>query len=455
MYTIIDIETTGGSPKNDKITEIAIYVYDGSKIIDEFVTLINPERNIPYFTTQMTGISNEMVADAPTFFQVAKKIVEITENRIFVAHNSSFDYNFIKSEFKQLGYVFKRKQLCTVKLSRKLFPGKPSYSLGYICRDFNIIINGRHRAGGDAYATVKLFDLLLKKDIENKPVFNQMANFVPANIKFNFDKRIIDDLPEEAGIYYFYNKKADIIYIGKSKNIQTRVVQHLYNESTKRAIEMKDNIYDISYETTGSELIALLLESDEIKTHKPLYNRAQRRTSTHWGIYEFEDEDGYIQFEIRKNNSDEIPIISYSNRKKNEEVLNSYLAEFNLCQKLCGLYKTEQACFHYQVNQCNGACIGEESPADYNKRVQQLLQRFEFEHDNFYIIDKGRDDDEKSVVRVANGKYLGFGYIGINEINQGYEILNDCIKTKKDTKDAQKIIKSYLKRNNVESYIKI
>jgi len=164
MYAILDIETTGGSPKFEKITEIAIYVHDGTKVTDQYVTLINPERNIPYFITSLTGITNEMVEDAPRFYEVAKTIVEITEGKTIVAHNARFDYSFLREEFKALGFNFRRGLLDTVTLSRKLFPGYPSYSLGNICNNLGIVIEDRHRASGDALATVKLFELLLDKD---------------------------------------------------------------------------------------------------------------------------------------------------------------------------------------------------------------------------------------------------------------------------------------------------
>jgi DNA polymerase-3 subunit epsilon len=161
MYSIIDIETTGGMARNEKITEIAIYVFDGENIVDEYSSLINPERPIPYNITALTGISNEMVAESPKFFEIAKDIIEKTENTTFVAHNVAFDYGFIKQEFKSLGYNFHRPKLCTVKLSRKLIPGLPSYSLGNLCKSLNINITDRHRAAGDAKATVELFKMLL------------------------------------------------------------------------------------------------------------------------------------------------------------------------------------------------------------------------------------------------------------------------------------------------------
>jgi len=166
-YAILDIETTGGSPKKERITEIAVYIHDGKKVVDEFTSLINPEKNIPPFITGLTGISNEMVADAPRFYEIARKIVEITEDKTLVGHNVSFDYRFIRQEFANLGYEYRRNSICTVQLSRKLLPGHKSYSLGKLCSNLDIHIKDRHRASGDAYATVKLFELLLEKDRES------------------------------------------------------------------------------------------------------------------------------------------------------------------------------------------------------------------------------------------------------------------------------------------------
>lgn len=167
MYAVVDIETSGGRAQVDKITEIAIYIHDGEKIVDEFSTLINPEVYIPPFITRLTGINNEMVASAPKFYEVAKKIVLMTEGHLFVAHNAPFDYRFIQEEFKRLGYNYQRQTMCTVRMSRKIIPGMGSYSLGNLCQNLGITINNRHRAAGDALATTKLLELLLLKT-ENK-----------------------------------------------------------------------------------------------------------------------------------------------------------------------------------------------------------------------------------------------------------------------------------------------
>ena len=454
MYAIIDIETTGGSARLEKITEIAIYQHDGNKITGEYVTLINPERNIPYFITNLTGITNEMVEDAPRFYEIAKQIVELTEGRTFVAHNARFDYSFIREEFKSLGFNFKRSLLDTVALSRKLIPGHKSYSLGNICKDLGITINGRHRAEGDALATVKLFEILMEKDRElNGNKVALMKNKKLSKLHPNLDINKIENIPEDPGVYYFYNENNDLIYIGKSRNLQQRISTHLSNNTTNKAMEMRDQIADISWETTGSELIALLKESSEIKINKPVYNRAQRRSGFQWGIFSFTDENGYINYRYGQLNNDELPISVFTSKEKAKSKLNSLVESLVLCQKLSGLYETEGACFHFQVGICRGACCGKESPEEYNERASKVSEEFIFSRRNFFIIDKGRDEEERCVVKIVNGKYSGWGYFNINDMGFGLSALHDCILQSADNHDIQVILKQYLKNFKVEKII--
>jgi DNA polymerase-3 subunit epsilon len=454
MYAIVDIETTGGSAHKEKITEIAVYLHDGNEITNEFVSLINPERNIPYFITNLTGITNEMVEDAPKFYEIAKKIIEFTEGRTFVAHNARFDYSFIRQEYKSLGFNFKRNILDTVALSRKILPGHKSYSLGNICKDLNITINGRHRAAGDALATVKLLEILIARDIEvngNRSSLLKNTKVSKLNPKLNLKK--IDSIPDEPGIYYFYNEKGDLIYIGKSRNLQQRISTHLSNNSTNRAMEMRDLIADIDWVTTGSELIALLKESFEIKFNKPVYNRAQRRTGFQWGIFNFTDPNGYLNYRYGQINDDEVPVSVFTSKEKTKSKLNSLVERFSLCQKLTGLYETEGACFHYQVGICKGACIGKESPEVYNERATKATEEFIFTRRNFFIIDRGREDEERCAVKVVNGKYTGYGYFNINDMGFGLSAIHECIKPSVDNRDIQVILKQYLKSNRVEKII--
>ncbi len=454
MYAIVDIETTGGSAVIEKITEIAIYLHDGQEITGEFVSLINPERNIPYFITNLTGITNEMVEDAPRFFEIAKTIVEMTEGRTFIAHNARFDYSFIRQEFKSLGFNFKRNILDTVALSRKLFPGHRSYSLGNICKDLDININGRHRAAGDALATVRLFEMLLKKDLElNSNNSALIKNTRVSKLHPGLDIAKLELIPEEPGIYYFYNESGDLIYIGKSRNLQQRISTHLSNNSTNRSMEMRDLIADIDWETTGSELIALLKESSEIKKSKPIYNRAQRRTGFQWGIFSFTDKKGYINYRYGQVDNDDNPVSVFTSKEKAKSKLASLVEKYYLCQKLTGLYETTGSCFHYQVGICKGACCDKESTEEYNERALKASEEFIFTKRNFFIIDKGRDTEERCAVRIVNGKYSGYGYFSINDMGFGLTAVHECIKPSTDNRDIQVILKQYLKSNRVEKII--
>jgi DNA polymerase-3 subunit epsilon len=455
MYAILDIETTGGSPKTEKITEIAIFFHDGKKVVDEWSTLINPEKSIPYFITGLTGITNEMVANAPRFYEVAKEIVERTEDHIIVGHNVKFDYSFIKSEFKTLGFNFDRSTLCTIKLSRKIFPGHKSYSLGKLCKDLGIEIHDRHRAAGDALATVKLFEMLQdQEEGELGQEFLKEPSGRYKNLNENLTIEDIQKLPEECGTYYFFDDSQQLLYIGKSKDIRHRVLSHLGNTTTKRALELKQRIHSISYELTGSELIALLKESKEIKEQKPRYNRAQKRTSSYWGLYPGKDEYGYITFALKKlSETPHDPVTSFNNKKEAREALTKMVGKNWLCQKLSGLYQTDGACFHHSIRQCNGACIQGEAVSAYNKRAEALLASLQLDRGNLLIIDSGREADERSLVRIEKGIYMGYGYLSLNESYLGIDEMLECIQPALDNRDVRQILRNWLKNNRVEKIL--
>ena len=442
-YAIVDIETTGLRAGKEKITEIAIYLHNGKEVTGRFSTLVNPEKKIPYRITRMTGINDRMVEDAPKFYEIAKKIVEFTEEAILVGHNVRFDYSFIRHEFLSLGYEYRRQTIDTVKLARKLIPGQPSYSLGKLCKALGIDNRARHRADGDALATVKLFELLLSMEKEPENLFT--SNMAPDR-----NRQILEPLPHAPGVYYFYNKHDELIYIGKSIDIHARVQQHLTNNSTKKALEMKNNLYRVEYTLTGNELVALLLESAEIKRHRPLYNRTQLRSYFNYGLYSFIDKNGYNQLTINRIINSSPPLYTYSSLQEGKEHLTRITEKFGLCQKLTGLYKTEGACFYYQIHQCNGACIGKEPPGEYNMRVEEAITNYYFDKQNFLIIDKGRDDSERSVVKVMNGKYEGFGFISSDMRISALHDVDDFIKPQKDNKEVRRLIIRYLKQKKKE-----
>jgi len=274
LYAILDIETTGGKYNEEGITEIAIYRFDGHKVVDQFISLVNPERPIQPFVVGLTGINNKMLHNAPKFYEVAKRIIEITQDCVIVAHNAQFDYRILSLEFDRLGYDFDRKSLCTVALSQELLPGHASYSLGKLVRALGIPITDRHRANGDAMATVKLFKMLLAKDSE-KTIVQAAVRANPKRVIDTKLKNIIQEMPSECGVYYMHNVNGTIIYIGKSKNIKKRINQH-FTGNNRKSKKIQDDVVAVTYEKTGSELIALLKENEEIKRNKPIYNRASQ-----------------------------------------------------------------------------------------------------------------------------------------------------------------------------------
>lgn len=447
QYVIVDIETTGGSPKASKITEIAMYKHNGYEITGEFSSLVNPEMAIPEFITRLTGISDRMVENAPKFFEIAKQIIEFSEDCIFVAHNVGFDYGIIRHEFKSLGYDFRKPHLCTVRASRYVIPGMPSYSLGKLSRSLGIEIKDRHRAGGDALATAHLFTMLFDKDPGDLQSFIQQE-VNPKILHPNLDLETLDSLPGKTGVYKFYNEFNQLIYIGKSNQIKSRVEQHLRNGKTRKGIQMSKEIVRIEYDITGSELIALLKESQLIKLHKPIYNQALKRSKFPYGLYDYFDESGYRRLFIALSSKNpDLPFISFSSKKEGTNYLEFKCEELNLCQKLTDLYQTKSNCFHYGIGKCEGACIHKEPAEIYNERVDQLINDLSFNGNSFYIIDKGRHKSEKSIVLVERGTITGFGYApyhfqGLTPLK--WKRFIDLIN---EDRDARTILSSYIRKN--------
>lgn len=270
MYAILDIETTGGKYNEEGITEIAIYKYDGHTVVDQLITLINPEKEIQPFVVRLTGINNNMLRNAPKFYEVAKRIIEITEDCVIVAHNANFDYRILKTEFDRLGYKFERKTLCTVQLSKKLIPGLSSYSLGKLCKKLTIPVSNRHRAEGDALATVKLFKLLIDKDIDKTIIKTQIKKPKEIRLSDKFQS-ILDNLPSSTGIFYVHNSDHEIIYLGKGKNLK-RIVNKLFLKTSKRAKLLQEVLTSVTYEETGNELINKLKFHQEAEIHRPKFN---------------------------------------------------------------------------------------------------------------------------------------------------------------------------------------
>lgn len=366
IYSVIDVETTGGSPKSSKITEIAIYRHDGNQVMDEFVTLVNPEMSIPEFVSNLTGISDAMVEHAPKFYEIAKKIIEFTEGTIFVAHNVGFDYGMIRSEFRRLGYDFRLPHLCTVRGSRQIIPGKDSYSLGKLTRSLGIELVGRHRAGGDALATAKLLSLLLEKNS------NELAGLIQHELNPNFlhpalNLEEVEEIPNRAGIYKFFDENNQLIYLGKSKTIRSHVEQHLKDTSTKKSAHWCSEIVRVEFELTGTDLIAAILEHQVKKSKKPKYNRATRAKIT----------------------------------------------------------------------------TGEDL---FSGRLKEL----DFNGESFYLLGKGRNKQEKSLILIENGSFSGYGFAPFHMNRLSPLFWKRFISYSSEDEMIQRMIASHIKKNKSE-----
>ncbi len=459
MYAIIDVETTGGSAAYERITEIAIVLHDGEKIIDQFNTLLNPERSIPWNITQLTGITDQMVATAPKFFEVAKRIVEITEGAIFVAHNVTFDYKFVQEEFARLGFPYVRRQLCTVRMSRKAFPGLPSYSLSNLKKHFSIVTERSHRALDDTMATVDVFErILATQNGENIREFihhGVKESKLPKSITLD----ILHALPEDCGIYYLHNNKGEVIYVGKSLNIRKRLFEH-FADMTPKGEKLRAGVEDISFEIMGSELLALLRESEEIKRLQPPINRAQRIRNFAGCVFSYTDQNGYVCLAFGKNtakNAKQLNVVSEFPKVDSAKMhLQSLARKYELCHRLCHLDASDRACFHYGIKKCMGACIGEESASSYNERVAEaLVQMNKRLSGSFLILDKGKDAESSVLIAILDGNYGGYCHVDNHFTGVAEDVFDMLEKPKEKDPDAARIIHSFMEHKPGLKVIKL
>jgi len=386
-----------------------------------------------------------MLRSAPKFYEVAKRIIEITQDCIIVAHNASFDFRILRTEFRRLGYNFEAKTLCTVELAKALIPEQASYSLGKLVRALGIPMADRHRASGDALATVKLFKMLLDKDVEKVILKELVKTEVIKGIAPKL-LDIIESLPSKTGVYYIYNQIGDLIYIGKSRNIKKRINQHFTGTSTKSK-KIQAAVFSVTYDETGCELIALLKESEEIKINKPILNRAQRKSIFQWALYQEIDSNGYINLKLQKADGRKKEITSFTTLQEGKNALFRITSHYNLCQKLTGLYDTTKECFQYKIKECDGACIGKIVPAEYNSRVQEFINNNSFDNQNMVLIDRGRTVNERSAVLIENGIYKGYAFYDLNYQINTIEILRNIIIPMQNNRDTRNIIQSHIRKS--------
>jgi DNA polymerase III subunit epsilon len=437
-FAIVDIETTGSYSASIGITEIAIVVFDATKTIDSFETLINPGESVLPFVTRLTGITNEMLVDAPRFEEVAGKIWEMTEDAVFVAHSVNFDYSYIQRAFKSLGADFRRKKLCTVRLSRKIFPGHPSYSLGNICSNLGIEINNRHRAMGDALATVRLFEKCLQHDGEDVISASLKKNSKEAILPPHLSKEVYELLPERTGVYYFHDQHGKVIYVGKAINIKKRIYSHFTGHGSRLSFHTR--IANITYRICGTELISLLLESDEIKRLYPIYNQAQKYDSGNYILTDYTDQRGIMHIQLTKSHPSLPSHMVFRSFDAARSFMFRFMEDHHLCPKYCGMQTGHGPCFDFQIKKCKGVCAGAEKVAVYNRRAKKALKEIKETTETKIIVDQGRTFNEKSVVLIENGVYLGFGYFeGPEEVNT-IEQARAIIQPFRHTADVQRIL---------------
>lgn len=412
FYAIVDIETTGGYAASNGITEIAVFISDGKKVINEYHTLLNPYYTIPRFIESLTGITNEMVESEPDFKAVSDELYELLNDKIFVAHNVNFDYSFLKHHFQQAGILFDCKKLCTIRMSRQIIPGLRAYGLDKICRHLEIDISDRHRAKGDAEATVTLFHHLLQNDsngvVEKMMKGNSKEQFLPPNVSAEEIKK----LPRVPGVYYFHDKKGKPIYVGKAKNIFKRVNSHFSNNKpNQQKQEFLKKIYHISYKETATEMMAFVLESIEIKKLWPEQNRSQKRFEASFGLYQFTDGNGFTRLFIEKRKRNLKPLYTVNLLVEGHALLRKMIKDFDLCPRLCFIQSEQVKCASVTESNCNGECENRDFAEEYNSRVLDCIQHLNSNLPTFALLDKGRVEEEQSCFLVERGRFYGMGYL--------------------------------------------
>jgi DNA polymerase III subunit epsilon len=415
LYAVVDIETTGGYAGGNGITEIAIRISDGKKVLRSYDTLLNPVYSIPRYVQGLTGITDEMVAGQRHFAEAAQEIYELLHDKIFVAHNVNFDYSFLHHHLKEAGYDLSCKKLCTIRLARQVLPGHRRYSLGTFCEAIGIPIEQRHRAGGDADATVKLLHHLIDNDLND--CLGKMLKgtskeqYLPPNLPAHYVK----GLPHQPGVYYFHDSKGKIIYVGKARDLSKRVHSHFSNnKANKQKQEFLRNIHSISFKTTATELMAFILESVEIRKLWPQENRSQKRFQHSYALYAFHDANGFMRLGIEKKHKTLPALYTFNLLTEGHNLLRKLTHQFSLCPKLCFLQQPHAECSGKDDGRCDGACDSAVDATSYNSRVIECIAFLNKELPTFALMDEGLQTHEQSCILMEKGRFVGMGYIPKN-----------------------------------------
>lgn len=428
MYAIVDIETTGGPAYNCGITEVAIIIHDGEKVVERYEQLIYPERTIPHFITVLTGISDTMVEKSPVFEDVAERIYALLNGNIFVAHNAQFDFTFLNYRLKQLGMPLQVPRLCTVRMARRIFPGLPSYSLGNLCRSLEIPLSNRHRAGGDADATVKLFEKMLQHGGDEVIAQMLKRSSYEHILPLHIDKQEIAQLPYSEGVYYFHDNTGKVIYVGKAVNIRKRVLSHFsVQDSSLKRQEFVREVRKITYTVCNSELEALVFESSEINRLWPKYNRSQKKIRFRFGVYTFEDQQGFIRLALMKKMRYLQPVQEFHSLRDGKQWLALLIQDYQLPS---GIFMEER--------DRQGRQLSERETL--NARVREVVKQVTGAQQT-YVVTAGANGNQ-TVFLVERGIYKGRLRID-NKLPDTLENLKDLLVPEKDNGYISEILRKY------------
>lgn len=443
MYAVLDIEATGGKKGEESIIELAIYKYDGKKVVDQLISLVSPDREIIQYVQKLTKITPKMVKTAPKFHELAKRVIEITDGAVLVGHNVDFDYRMLRQEFKKLGYNYSRETLDTVSLSEKLFPHADSYSLGKLSKELGIPVSDRHRASGDARATLELLKILLAKDSEKEIVKIEQTEKIKKVTHSGKYAKYFADLPNSIGLFYLHCPDNRIIYMSKSRNI-AQDVRKLLTSKSAMANRIRKNIGYVRYEETGNELISWIKENHEIKSLNPKLNSNQKKIQFPFSLC-LGEKNGYKTITVVADNSkDSSHLLLLTNLPYGQDLLSLITEEFELCPILNQLSPPENTCLSYQVGECYGACENLESPESYNKRVDAFLNKIDLTGKSFLLIGEGRTLGENSFVWILDGKCKGYGYYELHsQINTEKKIEKRMVPVRVDSV-IDSIVKGFL-----------
>jgi len=431
-FAVVDIETTGGNFHQDRIIEVAVVLHDGQQIIGEFTSLVNPQRAIQPFISRLTGISNKMVRKAPTFEEIAEELSDILKGHIFVAHNVKFDYGFLKAAFKREDINFRAPHLCTVELSRVIFPGHPSYSLGKLSRSMGIEVHNRHRAYGDAAATAILLERMMQEAPEIVLQAALSDELDSAHVPEQLSREGIDALPEEAGVYYFYDEEGRVLFVSKAKNIRQAVLSHFRVPLEKQKDALTAFISDIDFVVTGNDMIATLMEAEAILQHHPRFNKPMKAPAYKYGVYVDVDDQGYL--ELRSGKLQEIEgsaFLQYTSQSKAEKAVHETLQRAQLSPTMKQVYPNDK----------------------YNVLLERYIKEISYPAENCCLVDMGRDENHRVFIWIKGYRCVGYTIHQGELLSFDLEQLNGQVQQVRETPDLRRHLMQYLRKK--KSRIKI